>query len=104
MTMTHVLPELLAPAGGREQLEAAILYGADAVYLCHFPENATKEPGIDIDIHEIGQYISRASIIKEDEEAAEELAKYHDVVYLFMSSKDIYKLEEKVISCKEKEK
>ncbi len=27
------LPELLAPAGGREQLEAAILYGADAVYL-----------------------------------------------------------------------
>ena len=29
----HALPELLAPAGGREQLEAAILYGADAVYL-----------------------------------------------------------------------
>lgn len=29
----HTLPELLAPAGGREQLEAAILYGADAVYL-----------------------------------------------------------------------
>ena len=29
----HFLPELLAPAGGREQLEAAILYGADAVYL-----------------------------------------------------------------------
>lgn len=26
-------PELLAPAGGREQLEAAVLYGADAVYL-----------------------------------------------------------------------
>lgn len=27
------LPELLAPAGNREQLEAALLYGADAVYL-----------------------------------------------------------------------
>ena len=26
-------PEILAPAGGREQLEAALLYGADAVYL-----------------------------------------------------------------------
>ncbi len=26
-------PELLAPAGGREQFEAALLYGADAVYL-----------------------------------------------------------------------
>ncbi len=28
-----VLPELLVPAGGREQLEAALLYGADAVFL-----------------------------------------------------------------------
>lgn len=27
------LPELLVPAGGREQLESAILYGADAVYM-----------------------------------------------------------------------
>ncbi len=27
------LPELLAPAGGREQFEAALLYGADAVYM-----------------------------------------------------------------------
>lgn len=27
------MPELLAPVGGREQLEAAILYGADAVYM-----------------------------------------------------------------------
>lgn len=26
-------PELLVPAGGREQLEAALLYGADAVYM-----------------------------------------------------------------------
>lgn len=28
-----VTPELLAPAGGREQLEAAVRFGADAVYL-----------------------------------------------------------------------
>ena len=27
------LPELLAPAGGRERLEAAVRFGADAVYL-----------------------------------------------------------------------
>lgn len=80
---------------------AASLNLADEVYLCHFPENAAKEPGIDIDITEIGQYIPRAKIIKEDEDAAKELAKYHDAVYLFMSSKDIYKLEEKVIKCKE---
>ena len=32
MTMKRI-PELLAPAGGREQLEAAVMYGADAVYL-----------------------------------------------------------------------
>ena len=73
---------------------------ADEVYLCHFPENAAKEDGIDIDITEIGQYIPRAHIIKEDEEAAKDLAKYHNCVYLFMSSKDIYKLQEKVIKCK----
>lgn len=79
---------------------AASLDLADEVYLCHFPENAAKEPGIDIDITEIGQYIPRAHIIKEDEEAARELAKHHNCVYLFMSSKDIYKLQEKVIKCK----
>ena len=74
---------------------------ADYPYLCHFPENAAKEPGIDIDITEIGQYIPRAKIIKEDDEAAKQLAKYDDVVYLFMSSKDIYKFEDKVIRAKE---
>jgi putative protease len=31
--MKQPLPELLAPAGDRERLEAAVLYGADAVYL-----------------------------------------------------------------------
>ena len=36
----------------------------------------------------------------EDEEAAKELAKFDNVVFLFMSSKDIYKLEEKVIAIK----
>ena len=28
-----IIPELLAPAGDRERLEAALMYGADAVYL-----------------------------------------------------------------------
>lgn len=32
-TRRTILPELLAPAGGRLQLEAAVRYGADAVYL-----------------------------------------------------------------------
>lgn len=73
---------------------------ADDVYLCHFPKNAVKEPGIDIDITEIGQYIPKAQIIDEDEAAAKMLARYENTVYLFMSSKDIYKLEEKVVALK----
>ena len=33
-SMTDAIkPEVLAPAGDRERLEAALLYGADAVYL-----------------------------------------------------------------------
>ena len=28
-----IKPELLSPAGDRERLEAAVMYGADAVYL-----------------------------------------------------------------------
>lgn len=74
---------------------------ADHPFLVHFPDNAKKEDGIDIDIHYIGQYIPRAKIIREDDEAIRLLASYDNVVYLFMSSKDIYKLEEKVISYKE---
>lgn len=31
--MTHIVPELLAPAGNLEKLKVALLYGADAVYL-----------------------------------------------------------------------
>ena len=31
--MKHQKPELLSPAGDRERLEAAVRYGADAVYL-----------------------------------------------------------------------
>lgn len=33
MTSGYPLPELLAPAGSMERLQAAVLYGADAVYL-----------------------------------------------------------------------
>lgn len=80
---------------------AAAMELSDHPFLMHFPDNAKKEPGIDIDIHEIGQYIPRAHIIRDNEAAVELLAQYDNVVYLFMSSKDIYKLEEKVISYKE---
>lgn len=74
---------------------------ADYAYFCHFPDNAVKEVGVDIDIYDIAGYLPRAKVIKEDEEGAQILAQHDDVVFLFMSSKDIYKLQEKVINIKE---
>lgn len=72
---------------------AKALDTADAVYLCEFPENAKKEPGIDITISDLANLSSKAVVIKEDEEAARMLAEQGPAVYLFMSSKDIYKLK-----------
>ena len=70
-------------------------------FLCSFSRNAKKEPGIDIDIYDIAKYNPRAQVIHEDEEAVKLLSQYDNVVYLFMSSKDIYKLEDQVIAYKE---
>lgn len=66
---------------------------ADETYLCHFPENAAKEPGIDITIQDLANKCEHATVISEDEEAAKLLASRGPAVYLFMSSKDIYKLK-----------
>ncbi len=74
---------------------------ADHPYLVHFPENAKHEDGIDIDIYEIAKYIPRATVIHEDQDAVKKLSAHDNVVYLFMSSKDIYKLENMVIEYKE---
>lgn len=72
---------------------AQALDTADEVYLCEFPENAKKEPGIDISIKDLADRCQQAHIIQEDEAAAQHLAKLGPAVYLFMSSKDIYKLK-----------
>lgn len=71
---------------------------ADEVYLCHFPENAVKEEGIDITINDLADRSKKAKVIAEDEAAAEFLAKRGPAVYLFMSSKDIYKFKNVVKS------
>ncbi|MDD8048924.1 MAG: Mur ligase family protein [Thomasclavelia sp.] len=74
---------------------------ADYPYFCPFPENAAHEDGIDIDIYDIAKLNPRSKVINDNsEEAVEELAKYDNCVFLFMSSKDIYKLEDKVIERK----
>ena len=66
---------------------------ADEVYLCEFPENARKEDGIDISIRDLQAKCPQAIVISEDADGAKELAMSGPAVYLFMSSKDIYKLK-----------
>ena len=73
---------------------------ADHPYFVPFPDNAKHEDGIDIDIYGIAKYLPRAKVIEENEAGAKELSQYNGCVFLFMSSKDIYKFEEKVIEMK----
>lgn len=72
---------------------AETLDEADEVYVCHFPENAQKEAGIDITIQDLADCSNKAHVITEDEIGAKRLADRGPAVYLFMSSKDIYKLK-----------
>lgn len=81
---------------------AQVMDTADYPYFVDFPANAHKEPGIDIDVTEITQYIPRAKVVKENAEDAAKLAQYDNAVFLFMSPKDIYKLEDLVIEAKKK--
>lgn len=73
---------------------------ADYPYYIPFPDNAAKEAGIDIDIYDMAAYNPRIQVIEENEENAKQLAEYENVVFLFMSSKDIYKFEQMVIDAK----
>lgn len=72
---------------------AQSLCTADEVFLCAFPENAAKEAGIDITIDDLAKRIKGSTVISEDESGAALLAEHAPAVYLFMSSKDIYKLK-----------
>lgn len=79
---------------------AAEMEKADYSYFCPFPDNAKHEDGIDIDIFDIAKLAPRSKVIIEDETGVEELMQYDNCVFLFMSSKDIYKFEEKLILAK----
>lgn len=74
---------------------------ADHVYLCDFTSIDDQEEGYNIDISYLSNRLPNAKVICEDDASATCLAKYDDVVYLFMSSKDIYPLAQLV---KEKQK
>ncbi|MGN1343443.1 MAG: UDP-N-acetylmuramate--L-alanine ligase [Traorella sp.] len=75
---------------------ASSLMSADEVILCPFPENAVREAGIDIDIYDLARLIPGCRVMEENDENARLLSKEENVVYLFMSSKDIYKWKDKV--------
>lgn len=77
---------------------AQALDQADAVYLCEFPENAQREAGISVTIKDLADQSQKAIVISEDEAGARRLAKEGPAVYLFMSSKDIYKFKNVVKS------
>ncbi len=69
---------------------------ADEVCLCPFTSIDDKEEGIDIDITYLQDRIEGSQIVDDNEEDALLLSKKAPCVYLFMSSKDIYPLAEKV--------
>ena len=72
----------------------------DHPYFVDFPKNAPKEPGIDIDVSVITKNLPRSKVVTEDEAGVKELMQYDNCVFLFMSSKDIYKFEEMLIEAK----
>lgn len=79
----------------RDQFAEA-LKKADEVYLCDFTSIDDHADGIDIDITYLQEMIPGSKILSEDETGAKQLAEHSPAVYLFMSSKDIYHLAEKV--------
>ena len=66
---------------------------ADESYICPFPENAQREEGVTVTIEDLEKLLQNGHLITENEEGAKYLAQRGPAVYLFMSSKDIYKLK-----------
>ena len=60
----------------------------------------SRDTMTDIDIYDISKNSARAKVITEDEAGVKELMQYDNCVFLFMSSKDIYKFEEMLIEAK----
>lgn len=70
---------------------------ADVSFVCEFPENAVKEENVNLSsMKEILCYSKQLQFLNEDEDGVGKLATYQGCVYLFMSSKDIYKLKDRL--------
>jgi len=69
---------------------------ADRIYLLEFTSIDDKQDGTDIDIHYLEERTPGAVVIDEKEQGAGILAAEAPACYVFMSSKDIYELKDKV--------
>ena len=78
---------------------AAALDLADSCYVLPFPSSSVKEEGIDIDETYLRLYSTKIKLIDENEMAL--LASKNDCVYLFMSSKNMMDIQNKIIKLKE---
>lgn len=74
----------------------AAFANADEVYFCDFPKNQQREEGVNVTINDLVKQVENATIIEEDDDSAKALSKRGPAVYVFMSSKDIYKLKNKM--------
>ena len=69
---------------------------ADEIYLLDFTSIDDKQDGTDIDIGYLADMIPESVILPENEEGARLLAKHKGDCLVFMSSKDIYNIAERV--------
>ncbi len=69
---------------------------ADEIYLLDFTSIDDKQDGTDIDISYLADMIPGSIILPENEEGAQLLAKHKGDCLVFMSSKDIYNIAERV--------
>ena len=73
---------------------ASAMSSADSIYLMEFGAVDDKQDGTDIDISYLLERTPGAKFLPEDETGVELLASEAPCVYVFMSSKDIYTMEE----------
>lgn len=77
---------------------ASTLSVADEAYVLPFPSSSVKEEGINIDETYIALFSDKISLLNEKE--YEKLAKYNNSVYVFMSSKSMKDIKDKIIDLK----
>lgn len=69
---------------------------ADEVYICEFPNNTVSDIDFSFTIKELVDKTNKAKMCYESQDEANRFASYEKTVFLFMSSKDIYKFKDEV--------